>query len=106
MLKITVVEGRRQRRLLVEGRLIAPWAAELTSAYENAKTGLVGCELVVDLRSLTAISPEGEAVLLQLMQEKAKFLCGVYTREVLKQLARTACESLREATDESTDSDM
>ena len=74
MLKITVVEGRRQCRLLVEGRLIAPWAAELTSAYENAKTGLVGRELIVDLRSLTAISPEGEAVLLQLMQEKAKFL--------------------------------
>jgi hypothetical protein len=69
MLKITVVEGRRQRRLLVEGGLIAPWAAELTSAYENAKTGLVGRELVVDLRSLTAISPEGEAVLLQLMQD-------------------------------------
>ena len=88
MLKITVVEGRRQRRLLVEGRLIAPWAAELTSAYENARTGLVGRELVVDLRSLTAISPEGEAVLLQLMREKAKFLCGVYMREVVRQLAR------------------
>ena len=40
------------------------------------------------------------------MREKAKFLCGVYTREVLKQLARKACGSLREATVESTDSDM
>ena len=106
MLKITVVEGQRQRRLIVEGRLIAPWAAELTSAYENAKTDLEERELVVDLRSLTAISPEGEAVMLQLMQEKAKFLCGVYTREVLKQLARKASGSLRDATDESTDSEM
>ena len=106
MLKITVVEGQRQRRLIVEGRLIAPWAAELTSAYENARTDLEDRELVVDLRSLTAISPEGEAVLLQLMHEKVKFLCGVYTREVLKQLARKACGSLREAADESTDSDM
>ena len=106
MLKITVVEGQRQRRLIVEGRLIAPWAAELPSAYENAQTDLEERELVVDLRSLTAISPEGEAVLLQLMQEKAKFLCGVYTREVLKQLARKACGSLRDATDESTDSEM
>ena len=106
MLKITVVEDQRQRRLIVEGKLIAPWAAELTSAYENARTDLQDRELIVDLRSLTAISPEGEAVLLQLMREKAKFLCGVYTREVLKQLARKACGSLREATDESTDSDM
>jgi len=106
MLKITVVEGRHQRRLLAEGRLIAPWAAELTSAYENAKTGLAGRELVVDLRSLTAISPEGEAILLQLMRKKAKFLCGVYTREVLKQLARNAIGSLRESADDSADSDM
>ena len=105
MLKITVVEGQRQRRLIVEGRLIAPWAAELMSAYETAKTDLEERELVVDLRSLTAISPEGEAVLLQLMHEKAKFLCGVYMREVLKQLARKMIGSLREAVDESTDSD-
>ncbi len=106
MLKITVVEDQRQRRLIVEGRLIAPWAAELTSAYESAKTDLEERELVVDLRSLTAISPEGEVVLLRLMREKARILCGVYMREVLKQLARKACGSLREATDESKDSDM
>jgi hypothetical protein len=97
MLKITVVEGRHQRRLLVEGRLIAPWAAELTSAYENAKTGLVERELIVDLRSLTAISPEGEAVLLPLMREKARILCGLYMREVLKQLGLKARDNPREA---------
>ena len=106
MLKITVVEGRRQRRLIVEGRLIAPWAAELMSAYESAKTDLEERELVVDLRSLTAISPEGEAVLLQLMRENARFLSGVYMREVLKQLARNTIGSVREAVDESTDSEM
>lgn len=87
MLKITVVEDRQQRRLIVEGRLIAPWAAELTNAYEAGKADLEERELVVDLRSLTAVSTEGEAVLLQLMREKARFLCGVYMREVLKQLA-------------------
>jgi hypothetical protein len=99
MLKITVVEDRHQRRLIVEGRLIAPWAAELTSAYETAKTDLEERELVVDLKSLTAISPEGEAVLLQLMREKARFLCGVYMRELLKQLAGKTSESFREAAD-------
>ena len=105
MLKITVVEDRRQRRLIVEGRLIAPWAAELMSAYESAKTDLEERELVVDLRSLTAISPEGEAVLLQLMREKARFLCGLYMREVLKQLASKTSGGFREAADESTDSE-
>jgi hypothetical protein len=86
MLKITVVEEQRRRRVIVEGKLIAPWAAELTSAYQTARTDLQDRELILDLRGLTAISPEGEAVLLQLMREKAKFLCGVYMKEVLRQL--------------------
>jgi endonuclease III-like uncharacterized protein len=106
MLKITLVQGRRQRRLVVEGRLIAPWAAELTNAYETARADLEDREMVVDLRSLTGISPEGEAVLLQLVREKVSFLCGVYTREVLKQLVCKASESFREAKDDFTDSDM
>ena len=105
MLKITVVQGRRQRRLIVEGRLIAPWAAELTRAYETARTDLEDRELVVDLRRLTGISPEGEAVLLQLVREKVKFRCGVYTREVLKQLVSKTSGSFREAGDDSMDSD-
>lgn len=88
MLKITVVEEQRRRRVVVEGKLIAPWAAELTSAYQTARTDLQDRELIVDLRSLTAISPEGEAVLLHLMREKAKFRCGVYMKEVMRQLAR------------------
>jgi anti-anti-sigma regulatory factor len=88
MLKITVVEEQHRRRVLVEGKLIAPWAAELTSAYQTARTDLQDRELIVDLRSLTAVSAEGEAVLLQLMREKAKLLCGVYMKEVVRQLAR------------------
>jgi hypothetical protein len=88
MLKITVVEGRHQRRVIVEGKLIAPWATELATACESARTDLQERELIVDLRSLTAISPEGEAVLLHLMLEKVRFICGVYMKEVVRQLAR------------------
>ena len=88
MLKITVVEEQHRRRVIVEGKLIAPWAAELTIAYQTARTDLQDRELIVDLRSLTAISPEGEAALLRLMREKTKFLCGVYMKEVVRQLAR------------------
>jgi hypothetical protein len=105
MLKITVVEDQRRRRVIVEGKLIAPWAAELSTTYQTAGTDLHDRELIVDLRSLTAISPEGEEVLLQLMREKAKFLSGVYVKEVLKQLARKTCNSLLDAADEYTDSD-
>ena len=92
MLKITVVEEQGRRRVIVEGKLIAPWAAELTSAFQTARTDLQDRELIVDLRSLTAISPEGEDVLLPLMREKIKFLCGVYMKEVVRQLARKTGE--------------
>ena len=105
MLKITVVEDPRQRRVIVEGRLISPWAAELTSAYQTARTDLQARELIVDLRSLTAISPEGEDVLLQLMSEKVKFISGVYMREVLRQLGLKTRNSLRDAADY-TDSEL
>src|SRR5579872_4796867 len=105
MLKITVVEDQRRRRIIVEGKLNAPWTAELASAYQTARTDLQGRELIVDLKSLTAISPEGEDILLQLIREKVKFLCGVYTKEVLRQLGLKARDNLREAAGEYTDSE-
>jgi hypothetical protein len=104
MLKITVVEDASHRRLIVEGRLMAPFTAELTTAYQMARTDLQDRELIVDLRSLTAIGPEGEDVLLRLMREKIKFVCGVYMKEVLRQLGLKTRAGLMDAT-ESQDSE-
>jgi anti-anti-sigma regulatory factor len=89
MLKISIVEGRKQRRLVVEGRLAAPWADELKAACEKAATGLDGRELVIDLQNLTTISQQGEKLLLELMQDG--LTCrgrGLFTNEILKQLGR------------------
>ena len=105
MLKITVVGNQRRCRVIVEGKLIAPWAAELTSAYEAARANLRDRELIVDLRSLTAIGPEGEDVLLQLMREEVKFLSGVYMKEVLRQLGLKNREGLQNATAENRESE-
>ena|ERR1700743_245257 len=87
MLKISVVEDTRRRRLIVEGKLIAPWTTELATACEAVNADLHDLELIVDLSGVTAISPDGEDVLLQLMSKKVKFRCGVYMKEVLRQLA-------------------
>lgn len=97
MLKISIIERNTRRRLIVEGKLVGPWAAELKSACEKANAGLRGRKLVLDLRHLTAISQEGENVLLQLMSNGVKFQCrGVFTKHVLKQLSRRAATTLRE----------
>ncbi len=89
MLKISIVEGRKQRRLVVEGKLVAPWSDELKAACERAGSGLDGRELVVDLKNLTTISQQGEDLLLELMKQGVRFRgCGVFTKEILKQAAR------------------
>jgi hypothetical protein len=50
MLRISVVESPRRCRLVVEGKLIGPWTAELAAACDEAGADLHGRELVVDLR--------------------------------------------------------
>lgn len=87
MLKISMVDGRIHRRLVLEGKLVAPWAAELRTACQKAKADLNGRELVVEVKNLTAINQAGENVLLELMKEGVKFRgCGVFTKHMLKQL--------------------
>jgi len=88
MLKISILEGKNQRRLVVEGKLVAPWSDELKAACERARSGLNGRELVIDLKNITTISQQGENVLLELMKQGAKCRgCGVFTNEILKQVA-------------------
>jgi anti-anti-sigma regulatory factor len=105
MFKISLVDGQRERRLIVEGTLVAPWASELAIACEKARADLDGRELVVDLRSLTRIGPEGESVLLQLVKNKTKLQCGVFVRELLRQLVRSTQLTALDAADALNDAD-
>ncbi len=89
MLKISVVDSRTQRRLVLEGRLIAPWIAELRTEWRRARAEFDGRELVIDLENVMVVSQEAENTLLQLMNEGARFRCsGVLTKHVLRQLRR------------------
>jgi hypothetical protein len=89
MLKISIIDSSKQRRLVLEGKLTGPWVAELRTAGKAANEGLQDRKLVVDLRNVTFISEEGEAALSELMSNGAKFCCaGVLTKHVLQQLTR------------------
>ena len=94
MFKISIVEKQGQRRLVLEGKLVPPWTAEVESLWRNAGEQLQGRKLIIDLTNVTFISSDGENTLLQLMRDGAKFSCGdVLTKHVLKQLARRCqCE--------------
>jgi hypothetical protein len=52
---------------------------------------------VIDLKNLTAISEDGETALLELLSEEIKFCAsGVFTKHVLKQLARRTRQNREE----------
>ena len=95
MFKISLIDNARQRRLVVEGKLIAPWAAELRNACQEARADLRGRELVIEMKHVTTISQEGENVLLELINGGIRFRCsGVFTKHVLKDLTRRASRNL------------
>jgi hypothetical protein len=35
MLRISIVESRSERRMILEGKLLAPWVTELRTAWER-----------------------------------------------------------------------
>jgi hypothetical protein len=91
MLKISIIEGQTHRRLIVEGKLVGPWATELRGVCEETNKDLSGRKLVIEMRHVTAISQEGENVLFELIQKGVKFrCCGVFTKHILKQVTRRA----------------
>jgi hypothetical protein len=96
MFKISIVETHGQRRLVVEGKLVRPWTAEVESAWRSAGEQLRGRKLIIDLTNVTLISSDGENTLFKLMRDGAKFYCGgVFTKHVLKQLDRRCRQTVR-----------
>jgi hypothetical protein len=88
MLKISTIDTKSERRLVVEGKLIDPWLSELKRSWISAGEGLDGRKLVIDLHNATVIGSEGECTLYELMRQGARFTCGgVLTRHLLKRMA-------------------
>lgn len=97
MFKITTIDTRSERRLVVEGKLIEPWVAELQKTWTAASENLDGRKLVIDLSNATVIGRDGEEALFELMRRGAKFsCCGVLTRYVLKRMAHRCGAAGRE----------
>jgi len=97
MLKISLIDSARQRRLVVEGKRVAPWAAELRNTCQEARADLRGRELVIEMKHITTIGQEAQNVIVDLLNRGIKFRCnGVFTKHVLKQLTRRAKRNLGE----------
>ena len=101
MLKISILDTPDQRRLVLEEKLVAPWAAELRRACQAAAADLRGRERVIELKNVTCISEDGENVLLELMKDGVKFRSsGVFTKHVMKRLASKSRRNAKERRDD------
>ena len=98
MLKISIVDSPSHCCLVLEGKLIAPWTAELARACEQVTADPRSRELIIEAKNLTAISQEGENLLQRLMSDGVKFrCCGAFTKHVLNQLARRVRQTSEQA---------
>jgi hypothetical protein len=89
MFRISVIEARGQRRLVLEGKLMSPWTDDVERSWRTAQEQLQGRELIIDLTNVTLISLDGENILLRMMRDGARFSTGdVLTKHVLKRLAQ------------------
>ena len=84
----------KQRRSL-QGRLVGQWAAELRSAWRDARRGGNTRRRVVELIDVTSIDRRGEHVLAEIMSDGAEFIASdVYTTHLLNNL-RSALKRTR-----------
>ncbi|MGE5325830.1 MAG: hypothetical protein ACM3NO_02225 [Deltaproteobacteria bacterium] len=96
MFRISTIDTRSERRLVVEGTLTEPWVGELRKTWQETREDGNGRKVVIDLSSATVISREGERLIFELMQEGARFSCGgVLTKYVLKRLAHRCREMVQ-----------
>jgi hypothetical protein len=87
MLKISIIDSDKERRLILEGKLIAPWTTELQRVCDEARQSPRGREIGLELKNLTVISQEGQNLLGVLMKEGIKVRgCCVFAKEVLRKL--------------------
>jgi ABC-type transporter Mla MlaB component len=99
MLKISVIDSRTQRRVVIEGTLIEPWIEALRCSWQAAKADLQGRKLVLDLNNVTRIDQQGESALLELVKEGTSISSsGVLIKYLLQQLTRKSKQCARVAT--------
>lgn len=89
MLKITAIDNKDQRTLIVEGKLVDPWVAELERLWSEAQTAEGIRSIAIDLKDVTTISERGKAVLNRMLGQGAQVRCcrGVLTKHVVRRLA-------------------
>lgn len=66
MLKITLLDSAIELRFRLEGRLSGAWVPELRQCWKTASSTTEGRRIVLDLREVDFIDPEGQELVTQM----------------------------------------
>jgi len=87
VLRITITDFPNEQRWSLEGRLVGPWAAELTSTWRETRCQGDARRCIIELNNVTIIDRTGEAALAEIMSQGAELIAGgVYTKQRLGEL--------------------
>jgi len=90
-MRVTVLDGKAEQMLTVEGKVAEPFVAELESAWEKTRQDGGSRPTVIDLTEVTRIDRKGEAALVAMVAEGARLTAkGIYWEYVVKQLLNEA----------------
>jgi hypothetical protein len=85
MLRITITDGAVEQRWILQGRLVAPWVAELETCWKKSRSRHDMRKCVVDLSEVTLIDKRGEKLLKTMRRAGAELIAsGVYTKHVVE----------------------
>ncbi len=84
MLRITQAASDSGTRLILEGKIVGPWVAELRTAFQNISEA--GRPPELDLAGVSYVDDAGERLLRELIAEGAQLMrCSGFVRETLRQ---------------------
>jgi anti-anti-sigma regulatory factor len=85
MLRIMISDGPVERRWILQGRLVMPWAVELEKSWKSSRSRRDERRCVVDLSEVTLIDTQGEKLLETMRRAGAELIaCGVYIKHVVE----------------------
>ncbi len=93
MFKVTIQDESERTVFKIEGKLAQPWVAELRECWSKTiRPG--GKPVLVDVRAVTFVTPEGKQLLREIHRAGARFLAsGPMMNSIVEQItAETVAE--------------
>ena len=87
MLRATINDTESEQTWILQGRLCKRWAVALKEKWESTRSTRTGKACSVDLQDVSSVDPEGEGVLLDMMNEGAALQASrAYMKNILESL--------------------